>query len=268
MSVRLPVLALAVAAALILPASAGADVRSELREASAALKAAINAGDAGDAVSLATQMSANAAHTEQARVAARALPKPKLRARALVQVGWQYEDNLYGYLDEISWVDDDIQPALFEAFALNLAARDRIVDWLVDALGKLRGSARTRTLDAIADLESDGDLEWMVETTLDMDILDQIKAQVGGELDDSIAHMRAVIDRLEAQAGARGKSRGSLEHAAGRISAELDDLPDVIDELVGDVLDQWDEFSEEFDFGPFCALAGGAAAAAHAPFCS
>jgi hypothetical protein len=268
MRVRPIVLALAAGAALVVPASAAADVRSELSQASAALNAAIDAADNGDAAGLAAGMSANSQHTEQARLAARALHSPKQRARALVQVGWQYEDNLAAYLDEISWVDDDAQGMLFAAFADNLAGRDRTVDWMVNVLRKLPGSAQSRTVAAIAGLESDGDLEWMVETTLDIDILDQIKVLIGPQLDGSIAHMRAVIDRLEALSDRLPPhGRGSVEHAVDEISAELDGLPEAIDGLIGDVLHQWDEISEEFNFGPFCELVGGLAATAQAPFC-
>jgi hypothetical protein len=262
------VVALAAGVALVVPASAGADVRPELRQAAAALDAAIDAADNGDASGLAFQMAANAQHTERARLAARALPKPRLRVRALTQVGWQYEDNLSQYLDEISWVDDDAQGALFTAFAANLAARDRTVECLIKALRRLEGGALTRTLDAIAGLESDGDLEWMVETPLDMDIVDQIKGQVNGQLYGSIARMRTVIERLEAMSKRLpSEAREPVEDAVDQISAELDGLPDVIDELVADVLDQWDELSEEFNFGPFCELAAGLGTGVQAPFC-
>jgi hypothetical protein len=263
-----PIVLVLAAVAALLPASAGADVRSELRQASAALRAAIDAADNGDADGLAAQMSANAEHTERARLAARALGQPKQRARGLARVAWQYQENLSEYLDEISWVDGGAQGTLFTAFADNLAARDRTVDWLVRALPKLHGAAGGQTLHAIADLESDGDLEWMVESTLDMDIDDQIKTLIGGRLDGSVRHMRAVIDRLEALAdGMPAAARGPIANAVDEISAELDGLPEAIKGLVADVLDQWDELSEEFDFGPFCQLAGGFAIRAQAPFC-
>ena len=268
MRVRPIVLALVAGAALVVPASAAADVRSELSQASAALNTAIDAADNGDAAGLAAGMSANSHHTEQARLAARALRSPKQRVRALAQVAWQYEDNLSEYLDEISWVDEDSQKALFTAFADNLAARDRTVDWMVNVLRKLPGPAQSRTLNAIADLESDGDLEWMVETTLDIDILDQIKGLVSAQLHGSIAHMRAVIDRLATPSNRLPpQARGSVKRAVDEISAELNGLPEAVDGLIADVLDQWDEISEEFNFGPFCELVGGLAVTVQAPFC-
>jgi hypothetical protein len=268
MRLRLAAVALAVCGALWLPATAGADVRSELAQASAALDAAINAADAGDSAGLAAQLAANATHTDVARRQARGLSSLKQRARWAGRVGQQYEDNLTQYLFEVSFVDPSVQPSLANAFATNLLARERVVSSLSRMLPRLPDAARARALDMIGILEAAGDIEAMLDTVLDPDVIGQAKQLIVAQVTAAVAHMQATIDRLDTLVDRLPPEfRAYVHDALEQISTELGAIPDNVDELI----DGWLAFIDEgdlLDFGPLCAALGGLPFPVPVPVCN
>jgi hypothetical protein len=268
MRLRLAWFALAVCGALCLPAAAGADVRSELGQASAALNAAIDAADAGDAGGMAGEIAANAAHTDQARRLVRGISSWKQRSRWLGRVGQQYEDNLTEYVYEISFVDPSMQLPLANAFAANLQARERVVGSLMRMLGRLPEVAQSRALDTIGGLEAAGDIELMVETVLDQDVIDQVKELIRAQVAAAVAHMQATIDRLDGLLDRLPPEiRVYIHDTLEQVSAELAGIQDMVDELIDSVFESLDD-EDVFDFGPLCSLLQGLPIPVPVPVCS
>ena len=264
---RLALLALAGLGALSLPATAGADVRSELGQASAALDAAIDAADAGDSAGMASQIAANAAHTDQARRLVRGIDSWKQRARWLGRVGQQYEENLTEYLFEITFVDPASQMALANAFAANLQSRERAVASLTRMLPRLPEPAQSRALDAVAGLEAAGDIEAMVETVLDEDVVAQVKELIRVQVAAAVAHMQATIDRLDGLLDRLPPEvRAYIHDTLEQISAEISAIPDMVDELIDSIFQYLDE-EDVFDFGPLCDLLHGLPFPVPVPVC-
>jgi hypothetical protein len=264
---RLAVLALAVCGALCLPASAGADVRSELAQASAAIDAAIDAADAGDGTEMAAQIAANTAYTDQARRLVRSLPSAKQRARWLGRVGEQYEDNLTEYIWEVSFVNPALQVALANAVVTNLQARQRTVVSLTRMLRRLPEAGQSRALDTIAGLTAAGEIEAMVETVLDPDVIDQAKALIQAQVQAAVAQMQAVVDRLDLLLDRLPPEiRAYIHDAIEEITNELDGIPAMVNDLLDGLLAYLDP-GEFFDFGPFCGLLQGLPVPVPVPVC-
>jgi hypothetical protein len=267
MRLRLAVIALAAFGALSLPAQAGADVRSELGQASAALRAAIDAGDAGDAAGLSSQIAANAAHTDEARRLVRSISSWNQRSRWLARVGQQYEKNLTEYLFEVGFVDPSMQPMLVDAFAANLEARERVVDSLARMLIRLPEAAQGRALGAIASLEAAGDVELMVDTVIDEEVGDEARQLVHAQVAGAVAHIQATIDRLDGLADRLPpRLHAYVRSALDKISAEVDGIQDVFDDLVEALTENFDA-DDGFDYGPLCSVVAGMPIAIQVPVC-
>jgi hypothetical protein len=250
------------------PATAGADVRSELTQASAALDAAIDAADADDAAGLETQLAANTAHTDLARKQARGISSLKQRARWVGRVGQQYEDNLTEYLFEVSFVGPSLQLSLANGFVTNLQSRQRVVSSLSRMLPRLPDAARTRALDVIGSLEAAGDIESMLDTVLDPDVIDQVKQLIAAQVDAAVAHMQAIIDRLEALTDRLPPElRAYVQDALEQISNELSAIGANASELIDGWLDYIDDEGDLLDFGPLCSALGGLPFPVPVPVC-
>jgi hypothetical protein len=134
-------------------------------------------------------------------------------------------------------------------------------------LRRIPEAAQSRALDAIAGLEAAGDIEAMVETVLDQDVIDEVKELIAVQATAAVAHMQATIDRLDALLDRLPDVRGYIQDTLDEISAELNGIPDMVDELLDAVFESLDE-EDDFDFGPLCDLLGGLPVPVPVPVCS
>lgn len=267
----LAALAFAVAPASASPSSQSAglaQVRAELREASAALDRiwgddsadsvdedlsddddladdpdddfSDDSDDGFDSVDL-DAVAANLQHTANARQLAQKLKPRKLRPVALVAVAEQADENVFEYADDIAWVEATQQPIFVDALDASLNVRSAMIGSLISAAPKQAASARGNALGAIADALSDGDPEVLLDTLAEEDgygATPEVKQTVVPVLAAMLDDAREVAADLDDLGSSLPRSeRRNVRRAADAIAAELDGLPDYVDELFVDFED-------------------------------
>jgi hypothetical protein len=186
-------------------------------------------------------VASNLDHTATARQLAQKVKPRKNRAVALTAVAQQADDNVFEYADDIGWVDPDEQPTFVDALDQSLDARSALIGSLVSQAPKQAASARAKTLKAISDALSDGDPEVLLDTLAEedgygatYDVKQTVVAPLASMLNDS----RDVAgDIRDLGASLPASERRDPRDAVDAIDAELDGLPDYVDELFGDMED-------------------------------
>lgn len=196
--------------------------------------------DGSESVNLGA-VAANLEHTAAARQLASSLRPRKLRPAALLAVAGQADENVFEYADDIGWVEPEEQATFVNALDTSLDVRSAMVSALVAAAPKQSGSARGKSLKAIADALSDGDTEILLDTLAEEDgygATGESKQAVVPMLAQMITGGHKVADDLrDLGATLPGSEKRNARSAADTIESELDGLPAYVDELFEDFED-------------------------------
>jgi hypothetical protein len=194
-------------------------------------------------------IAANLSHTQAARDLAMDLAG-KDRARALVAVVAQADDNLFEYAADVGWVYGAEQTSLAEALDTSLSLRSGLIGSQLRKAGKLTKKDRAKVLRSATDALTDEDPDLMLETLADEEILgrpiaDRLATTTAAMLDASGAAIRTLTglaDRAD---------RGPFAKAAASIERSLGSLPGLAGELLADMEDYEDP---EASRAAFCEL--------------
>lgn len=219
----------------IFPAAAAAkpdvrDIAKQVRSADAAFDLARQAAVGGDVDELLAQLQAERRSMGRAERKADRVEGAGSSSRAQRMIAAHSDTSFDELAELIDEVPSDVQPIVLGALEWSAGARDEAIARLTDLLAKLPVQAQGAVSSAISIMQTDGDLEAIVEAIESSQVGAGVKAELTEVFGEVSARIGAGLSELESIVGSLPpEAQGYVQGAIDRIQVQLDEVLAILD---------------------------------------